>query len=512
MISFNHVRNMKESCTFVKSAVTTALIITGVTFAGITELKARTSFETRPLSGTKTLPSPNTVVNVADLVEQVSPAVVSVMVTQRVQKAQFSGNGIHQFEEFFERFFDRKNMKKFRHNSPHGQETLNGRVPVVEGVGSGFILDKEGIIVTNNHVIDGADEIQVRLHDGQKVTAKVIGKDVKTDLALLKVNAKDELPAVAFGDSAKMRVGDWVLTMGNPFGIGKTATTGIISARHRNIGAGPFDDFLQIDAPINKGNSGGPAFNIYGEVIGINTAIFSPSGGSVGIGFAIPSSMAKEIIDDLRKEGKVKRGWLGVHIQEVTPELADSLGLDVPEGALISRVMDGGPADIAGLQSGDVVINVNGEVIRNLRDLPRFIASVVSGETVRISVWRDGKRKAIKVRIGSTPTTEQVSGIDKRDVYGMQLAQLDEQERKGLGISNLIKGVVIRHILPGTLASKTDLREGDVIVSVSKKMIEKPEDVSRVIEDAKEDDKRTVLLLIFRGAHEHFVALPIGNA
>ena len=401
-----------------------AIIGTAGAMLSINSLKAGTALNTPKATAIQAMPIPARPINIADVIEKVSPAVVTVTTTHSVGPQLSSGNAAP-FEKFFERFFDDDARKRFHDefNRPGGRQMPQRHT---QGIGSGFIIDKAGYIVTNNHVIAKADKITVTLDGGKKLDAKLVGADEKTDLALLKVETSSDLPMVRFGQSERMRVGDWVITMGNPFGIGKTATTGIVSARHRNIGAGPFDDFLQIDAPINRGNSGGPAFNLKGEVIGVNTAIFSPSGGNVGIGFAIPSKIAKKIVAELREDGSIKRGWLGVHIQAISNELAESLGLEEAEGALVSKVTKDSPAAKAGLKQGDVIIGVDGEDVDQLRDLPIIIAGIKAGHVAEIEIWRNGRKKSIDVTIGAAPKSDQVASVPE-GVQGMALAALDDQ-------------------------------------------------------------------------------------
>ncbi len=494
----------------------TAIIGTVALLGTIGGLEASTALSTKaPVKAVKSVAVPGLPVNIADVVEEVGPAVVSIVVTQTVNTGP-QGFQSNPFEEFFEKFFNERDMRRFR--SPNqGRQKQKAPQQKATGVGSGFIIDKAGFIVTNNHVIDNADEINVKLSTGKVIEAKLIATDPKTDLALLKVDVDYKLPYVKFGASENMRVGDWIVTIGNPFGLGQTATTGIISARHRNIGAGPFDDFLQIDAPINKGNSGGPAFNLKGEVIGVNTAIFSPSGGNVGIGFAIPSKQARKIITDLRENGAVERGWLGVHIQGVTKELAASVGLEEATGALVSRVMPESPAKQAGLKRGDVILEVNDKEVAKLRDLPRLVANLEVNEKAEFTVWRDGKEISLDAKIGKAPAAEKLAklNLDEQEnsnpqsVSGMKLATLDDRTRKSLGIEGAEGGVVITDILPSSAAAATGLHQGDVILSVGNKSVSKPTDVARSIDEAKKSNRRAVLLLVMRGANERFVALPL---
>ncbi len=349
----------------------------------------------------------------APLVKKVSPAVVNISVTQSAGSdttAEEPEQGSPDFpnspyDEFLRRFFDQQ--------SPNGQRHLFPQIPGGQAhriaLGSGFIIDPSGYVVTNSHVVGDAGKVEVTLQDNSKYTAKIIGRDPKTDIALLKINADKPLPYVTFGDSSTAQVGDWVMAVGNPFGLGGTVTTGIISARGRDIHSGPFDDFLQIDAPINRGNSGGPTFNLDGQVIGINTAIYSPNGGSVGIGFAVPSNLAKTVVAQLKEHGKVSRGWLGVQIQEVTPAIASSLGLQGEHGALVAAVTPDSPGAKAGLKQGDVILTFNGNEVSRLRDLPRQVAEIAPDTGVKMKVWRNGQTVELRATLGELPNSEQVA-------------------------------------------------------------------------------------------------------
>ncbi len=363
-------------------------------------------------------------VSFADMIEKVGPAVVNIQVTAgdsatpaHMEPREFRGP--KDMPEFFRRFFGDEFGKRFgdefgkRFGGDHGRPPGQHRR---RGMGSGFIIDKDGYIVTNDHVVRGAEKILVTLKDEEQYEATLIGRDRKTDLALIKIEADRDLPFVPFGDSDAARVGDWVVAVGNPFGLDHTVTAGIISARGRAIGNGPYDDFLQIDAPINKGNSGGPTFNLRGEVIGVNTAIFSPTGGSIGIGFAIPSSLAQEVIADLKENGTVERGWLGVNIQGVNKDMAASLNLDKARGAIVSRVIPDSPATEAGLEQGDVILAVDGRRVRTVRDLPRLIAGIEGGKSAKLTVWRGGKEKTVRVRIGRMPESMRLSGAAEAEV------------------------------------------------------------------------------------------------
>ncbi|MFL2782073.1 MAG: Do family serine endopeptidase [Rhodospirillales bacterium] len=362
------------------------------------------------------------------------------------------------FEEFFKEFFDK--------NRPEQQRKSTS-------LGSGFVIDKKGIIITNNHVIQGADEINVILQDNKILKAKVVGRDPKTDLAVLSVETSEDLPFVPVGDSDKMRVGDWVLAIGNPFGLGGSVTAGIISARGRNINSGPYDDFIQTDASINRGNSGGPLFNMQGEVIGINTAIFSPSGGSIGIGFSIPSKVASGVIDQLIKFGKTRRGWLGVRIQKVTPEIADSIGLEKAEGALVASVSEGSPAEKGKIQVGDVILKFNGQIVKEMRNLPKIVAGTEIDKEVKVLVWRNGKRVEVKISVGEleeeqlakkevakpiTPVEEKILEVES---LGLRVSNFSLQIGKRYKLKNVEKGAVVVGVDTGSPAFEQGIREGE---------------------------------------------------
>ncbi len=442
----------------------------------------------------------------ADLVETVGPAVVNIQVTKKasVQASRFDGSRPGNAPENFRRFN--------RPGPPHQQ-----RRPQSRGIGSGFIIDPAGFIVTNNHVIADADSITVQLQDGRTLPATLVGRDPKTDLALIKIEADEPLPAVAFGDSDAARVGDWVIAIGTPFGLDQTVTVGVISARGRDIGSGPFDDFLQIDAPINRGNSGGPAFNLAGEVIGVNSAIFSPTGGSVGIGFSIPSSIAADVIAQLKENGEVARGWLGVNIQTVTPDLAEGLGLDRPRGAIIANLISDGPADLAGLRVGDTILEVDGNPVDSLRDLPRLIAATKAGTESELTIWRDGEEQSVTAKIGILPS-EQVAALQPDEaipdnaLLGMKLAGLDAAMRRDLGLDANIEGVVITNIARDSKALQKGLRVGDVITSVGSNKVTSTAEVAEQIKKAEAADQQTVLLLVVRNNGQRFVALPLRDA
>ena len=457
----------------------------------------------------------------ADLAERLLPSVVNISTTQTVRQERSErgerprrGPEIPQvppgspFEEFFRDFFERNQ----RPDAPPRR---------AQSLGSGFIIDATGYVVTNNHVIAEADEIKVILHDDSQLAAKVVGRDPKTDLAVLKVEPARPLAAVKWGDSDKTRVGDWVVAIGNPFGLGGTVTAGIVSARARDINAGPYDDFLQTDASINRGNSGGPMFNLNGEVIGINTAIFSPSGGSVGIGFAIPATLAKSVVEQLRQFGKTRRGWLGVNIQSVTDEIAESLGLDKARGALVARVTEKGPADQAKIQPGDVVIRFDGREVPDMRRLPRMVAETPVEKTVKIVVWRKGREVTLDVKLGELEEAEQVASAGRggqgtrpetaatTEALGMGLSPVTQELRERFDLGENAKGVVITKVTENSPASERGLRPGDVIVEISQEEVTSPAQVQAKVREAQTGGRKTILVMIERQGEQRFIALRV---
>ncbi len=455
----------------------------------------------------------------ADLVEKLTPAVVNISSTQKTKGMQ---PGMQMFEmppgaevpEEFRQFFEQFNK-------------LNGGQKPTErevySLGSGFIIDENGYIATNNHVIADAEEVNVILSDDTKLKAKVIGRDTKTDLALLKVDAGKKLPFVMLGDSDASRVGDWVITIGNPYGLGGTVTAGIISARARNLNAGPFDDFIQTDAAINRGNSGGPMFNMKGEVIGINTAIFSPSGGSIGIGFAVPMAMAKPVLMQLKTTGHIDRGWLGVRIEHVNDEIADSVGLKKVYGALVMEVAKGSPSDKAGIVAGDIITSYDGKEIKEMRNLPLMVADTKIGKPVPIELWRNGQIKTVQVKIGEmkedkeTATENASEGKEQnaesapkgKPVLGLSLSVLGSEERERHGLSADVKGVIITNIKPDSAALKRGLQAGDVITQIGDTLVSSPTDVSNAVASARKAGHKYVLLRIFRDKEAVFATLPL---
>jgi serine protease Do len=450
-------------------------------------------------------------VSFADVIDSVSPAVVNIAV-MKVETAptsfQYGGGqpGLGGSEqglpfEFFERFFDGNQ----RGGDPRQQERRS------EGQGSGFLIDASGYIVTNNHVAGGADEITVTMQDGHKYEAKLVGNDPRTDLALIKIDATG-LPYVAFGDSDKARVGDWVVAIGNPFGLGGTATAGIISARGRDIRLDEYNDndYLQLDAPINFGNSGGPVFNVAGQVVGVNTAIFSPNGGNVGIGFAIPANQAKEIIADLRDNGSVERGWLGVQIQDIDEDLAKSLKMSGTEGALVVEVVGDSPAAKGGLQAGDVVTRFNDREVDKSRTLSRAVAGTTPNSDAKVTVWRDGKSHNLTVEIGEAANEAVAAagqgGATQGGHLGLQLRPLGEGERGMLGLPSDVNGAVVADVEPGSPAAEKGIRPGDVITRVNQKAVSSVGDAVAALNSAREANE-TALLLVRRGDAQRFVAL-----
>lgn len=449
----------------------------------------------------------------ADLAEKLSPAVVNISTTQKTtvpqdfpEMPQFPEGS--PFQDFFEDFMNKR----------------GGGMPMqpASSLGSGFVIDGEkGYIVTNNHVVRNAENIQVTFPNELTVDAEVIGTDEKTDIAVLQIKVTDlEIAEVSFGDSDALRVGDWTMAIGNPFGLGGTVTTGILSARARDIDSGPYDDYLQTDASINRGNSGGPLFNMRGEVIGINTAIFSPSGGSVGIGFAIPSALAKPVISQIIKYGRTRRGWLGVRIQTVTEEIAESLGLDSARGALIASVNEQGPAKVAGLKSGDIILEINDQKIKEMKTLPRIVAEHDINSKVTIKYWRDSKQHKTEVIIGELEKAEedgliQLGGASengkgsKIEKLGLSLKEIDENARQEFQIDKTVDGVLISDIDPTAEAMKKGLKVGSIIVEINQQLVKTPKDVENIVKKASDNNRKSVLLLVNENGNARFVALKL---
>ena len=457
----------------------------------------------------------------APLVKRVLPAVVNVSATEKSGTAVLSEQlpdalrGTP-FDEFLRRFFDEHGGGQLRPRPFSDGPGEDGGAKRI-ALGSGFIIDPAGFIVTNSHVVGEAAKVEIILQDTSKYAAKVIGRDQRTDIALLKIKADKPLPYVAFGDSGAAQVGDWVIAVGNPFGLGGSVTTGIISARGRDIHAGQFDDFLQIDAPINRGNSGGPTFNLNGEVIGINTAIYSPNGGSVGIGFAVPSNVAKTVVAQLQAQGKVSRGWLGVQIQEVTPAIAASLGLPDEHGALVAVVTPGSPGAQAGLKTGDVIRSFNGSAVKQLRDLPRLVAAATAGSTASLSVWRDGQTKEFHVTLGEAPEKPQAAATDgnepadEGEALGLHFAALTNELRRELQVGRDVHGVVIRDIDRGSSADQIGLSRGDVLMSINQQPVKSPADAAHQLKELAKSPKKSALLLLNRHGVTQYVAIRLNK-
>jgi serine protease Do len=461
--------------------------------------------------------------NVADVAEQVIDAVVNISTSQKVDARV---NGMPDLppgspmEEFFDEFF-----KNRRGQGGGGGGDDSDHAPRrINSLGSGFIIDAAGFVVTNNHVIADADEINVILNDGTKLTAELVGKDSKSDLALLRVHPVKPLKAVKFGDSDKLRLGEWVVAIGNPFSLGGTVTAGIVSARNRDINSGPYDNYIQTDAAINRGNSGGPLFNLDGDVVGVNTAIISPSGGSIGIGFAIPSDSAVAVINQLRQYGETRRGWLGVRIQQVTDDIAESLSIKPPHGALVAGVDDRGPAKPGGIEAGDVVVSFDGHEVKEMHDLPRIVADTPVGKEVDVVVIRKGKEETHKVKIGRLEDGEKLASLDtKKEVVpeqkstvqktlGLELSSLSDTLRKKYKIRDSVKGVVVTAIDPNAQSAAPDkhLAPGDVIVEVQYQPVGNPADLQTRLDQLKGQGKKVAVLLVSNADGEtRFVALSL---
>ena len=451
----------------------------------------------------------------ADVVERVSPAVVSVRVATAVQPASDTGGNFsfgfpgledlpedHPMQRFFREF---RGDPRFGSPDRERPRADRGR-PAAQG--SGFFVSEDGYLVTNNHVVQGGSEFEVVMDDGTELTATLVGSDPRTDLAVLKVDADREFTYVAFADDGQVRVGDWVVAVGNPFGLGGTVTAGIVSARGRDIGAGPYDDFIQIDAAVNRGNSGGPAFNLNGEVVGVNTAIFSPSGGNVGIAFAIPASLASNVVDSLIQNGSVSRGWLGIQIQPVTDDIAESVGLEDASGALVSEAQANGPALDAGIRAGDIVTEVNGRTVASPRELARMIGGIDPGTEVELTVWRNGAEETISLELTEMPGDQEQAAIpapapvpadeDALAGFGLTVAPADDGE-----------GLVVTEVDPDSAAAERGIQAGDVIRTVNGAGVATADDVAGAVDEASQAGRRAVLVQVEREDTNLFVALPV---
>ncbi|MEW5424735.1 DegQ family serine endoprotease [Amorphus sp. 3PC139-8] len=454
--------------------------------------------------------------SVADIAEPLFDSVVNISTSQEVTgRRSMPMPKIPEgspFQEFFDEFFDK-------------QQEQDNRPRKVQSLGSGFVISEDGLIVTNNHVIEDADEITVNFNDDTSLEATVLGHDPKTDLALLKVEPDKPLKALEFGSSDALRIGDWVMAIGNPFGLSGTLSVGVVSARDRDINSGPYDDYLQTDAAINRGNSGGPLFNMQGQVVGVNTAIISPSGGSIGIGFAIPSEIAMHVVDQLREYGETRRGWLGVRIQTVTDDIADSLGMDGAKGALVAGVTDDGPAEKAGIEAGDVILSFNGEEVPSMRDLPRMVADTDIGRSVDVVVLRKGEEVTVPVELGrleeaeETVLADESTGSDngsseteesQTEVLGMTVSDISAKQREEFDLGEDIEGVLVVEVDPDGPAAEKRVQAGDVIVEVAQEPVATPKDVADQVAKLKEDGRKTALLLLSNGSGElRFVAVRL---
>ncbi|MFQ5665661.1 MAG: DegQ family serine endoprotease [Candidatus Binatia bacterium] len=428
------------------------------------------------------------------LAEKLSPAVVNISTTSQADAPQFGrrrpfgGRDPHEFWEPFERFFGPLPRRRFKQRS----------------LGSGFIVNRDGVILTNNHVVENADEIVVKLANEKEYKAKVLGRDPKTDIAVIKIDTAADLSPVTLGDSDQLRVGEWVMAIGNPFGLEHSVTAGIVSAKGRFIGQGSYDQFIQTDAAINPGNSGGPLINLKGEVVGINSAIFSRSGGNIGIGFAIPINLAREELPELEEKGKVTRGWLGVLIQKVTPEIADSLGIDEAKGALVADVVKDGPAKAAGMKVGDVIVEFDGHTLKDSTELPLLVARTPVGKTVTVTVIRDKERDTLAVKIGELKEEEvAVSGETER--FGLTVQPLTPDIAQSLGLGEEVKGVVVSRVEPGSSGDDAGLRRGDVILEVNRQPVTDLSSYRKALESA--EGGKSVLFLVRRGDNTVFLAL-----
>ncbi|GLS35826.1 serine peptidase [Mesorhizobium tianshanense] len=455
----------------------------------------------------------------ADVVERVSPSVVSVRVKAKIESTADDGSGLPdgfgnppddpQLRRFFREFRGFGDQ-----DGPDGMRRFgrrdHNRQPRPVAQGSGFFISEDGYLVTNNHVVGEGSSFTVVMHDGKELDAKLVGTDPRTDLAVLKVEGDGKFTYVDFADDSKVRVGDWVVAVGNPFGLGGTVTAGIVSARGRDIGAGPYDDFIQIDASVNRGSSGGPTFNLNGQVVGINTAIFSPSGGNVGIAFDIPASTAEQVVQDLMKNGTVQRGWLGVEIQPVSSEIAESLGLKSDKGALVSSAQDDGPGQKAGISAGDVITQVDGKDVASPKELARLIGSYQPGKPVDVTLWRNGKSETVKVDLGTLPSSDKQASAEQQPSAPPAADTLADL---GLTVtrSDDGKGLVVTDVDPDSDAADRGIQPGDIITSVNSTAVNGTDDVAKAMADAVKSGRKAVLMQISRDDSNRFVALPVAK-
>ncbi|MER8463867.1 DegQ family serine endoprotease [Mesorhizobium sp. M1396] len=454
----------------------------------------------------------------APIVAADKPAVVTITTVMKAEPGTTSDaspfDGGSPFDDYFRQFFGDQGMPMPK--TPPQQQPQRA-----EALGSGFIVGADGIIVTNNHVIDGASSIKVALDDGTELPAKLVGRDAKNDLAVLKVKSDKPLPTVKWGDSDKLMPGDQVLAFGNPFGIGTTVTAGIVSARGRDLHSGPFDDFIQIDAPINHGNSGGPLVDVNGNVVGINAAIYSPNGGSVGVGFAIPSDQAQKVVAKLMKDGSIQYGYLGVEIQPVTADVASAIGLDHPAGALVSRVNDGSPAARAGVEAGDVITSFAGQDVKDPKDLSRAVADVTPGARETLSIWRKGKAVDISVDIGRNTDDVKTASLDDGSgapgvgqgspAIGLGLMDITPDIREQMNLAHNQRGAVVASVNPDKAAAASGIQAGDIIVAVNQMPVKSARQVTQAIAQAGKSGRKSVLLLVERDGGQIYVAVPLAN-
>lgn len=459
--------------------------------------------------------------SVADAVAVVKPAVVTVLADLKPQAAeQGAGPGNMPPDEFFRRFFGENGPFGAVPGAPQmpGQGEPQGPAEGGRALGSGFIVSADGYVVTNNHVVENATKIRIKTDEGKELDATLVGSDAKNDIAVLKVTADKPLPIAAWGDSDALRVGDSVLAIGDPFGIGTTVTSGIVSARGRDLHSGPYDDFIQIDASINHGNSGGPLVNGDGKVVGINTAIYSPNGGNVGLGFAIPSAHAQKVVQNIIENGSIEHGFIGVSIQPVDESIASALGLKDAKGALVASVQDGSPAANADLKAGDVVLEVNGTPVETPRNLSRAIADLAPGATAELTLWRGGDKTMAKVIVGKLggEETANASAPDGSGVavpaLGLSVEALTPEIASGMGLPEDVTGVVVTKVDPEGQAAGEDLRAGDVIVSVNQKPVASAKDVASALDAAQKDGRTAALLMVQRGDNRTFVAVPFAHS
>ena len=455
--------------------------------------------------------------SVADLADKLLPAVVEITIetkgTATAMPQLPAPPGVEDnspFKDFFDEFLKR-------------QQGENADPRPMTSMGSGFVIDGTGLIVTNNHVVEGADTIEVHLQDDTILKAELVGRDPKTDLAVIRVKPVKPLPTVSFGDSDRLRIGEWVMAIGNPFGLGGSVSLGIVSARNRDINAGPYDDYIQTDAAINKGNSGGPLFNLKGEVVGINTAIFSPTGGSVGIGFSVPANTAKNVIDQLVKYGETRRGWLGVKIQAVTDEIAESMNIERARGALVADVTPTGPAEKAGIQPGDVIVEFNNRPVNSMRDLPKVVAETEIGKQVPVKLLRKGQEVMVMAEVGRLEDGEKIAAADPGKgaaepapavvtVLGMTLSSMTDELRAKYAVDAELKGAVITEVAADGAASEKRLEPGDVITEAGEKQVQGAADISARIEEAQKANKSSILLLVAKAGKAgemRFIALKL---